>query len=131
MTSSKKRTAADRGQPNRQQLIAKLQKALKSAYKPVAANTGRSVLEQVLFACCLENAHHAAAEKAFEALMKGYFDLNEVRVTTVADLCLFARPRQEAFARPRHQDPGKSSWYPPLRRLLHCLDDPGRPCHSA
>lgn len=86
MTSSKKRTAAERGQPNRQQLIAKLQKALKSAYKPVPANTGRSVLEQVLFACCLENAHHAAAEKAFETLMKGYFDLNEVRVTTVAEL---------------------------------------------
>lgn len=86
MTSSKKRTAADRGQPNRQQLIAKLQKALKSAYKPVPANTGRSVLEQVLFACCLENAHYAAAEKAFETLMKGYFDLNEVRVTTVAEL---------------------------------------------
>lgn len=86
MTSSKKRTAADRGQPNRQQLIAKLQKAIKSAYKPVPANTGRSVLEQVLFACCLENAHYAAAEKAFETLMKGYFDLNEVRVTTVAEL---------------------------------------------
>ena len=84
MTSSKKR--ADRGQPNRQQLIAKLQKALKSAYKSVPANTGRPVLDQVLFACCLENAHHAAAEKAFETLMKGYFDLNEVRVTTVAEL---------------------------------------------
>lgn len=86
MTSSKKRTAAERSQPNRQQLVTKLQKALKATYKPVPANTTRSVLEQVLFACCLENAHHAAAEKAFETLMKGYFDLNEVRVTTVAEL---------------------------------------------
>ena len=86
MTSPKKRTAAKRSQPNRPQLVAKLQKALKSAYKPVPANTGRSVLEQVLFACCLENAHYAAAEKAFETLMNGYFDLNEVRVTTVAEL---------------------------------------------
>lgn len=86
MTSSKKRPAAQRSQPNRQQLVTKLQKALKAAYKPVAANTQRSVLEQVLFACCLENTHHAAAEKAYGTLMKGYFDLNEVRVTTVAEL---------------------------------------------
>lgn len=86
MTSAKKKSTSERGQPNRQQLVAKLQKALKSSYKPVPTNTGRSVLEQVLFACCLENAHHAAAEKAFETLMKGYFDLNEVRVTTVAEL---------------------------------------------
>ena len=40
----------------------------------------------MLFACCLENAHHAAAEKAFATLLKSYFDLNEVRVTTVAEL---------------------------------------------
>lgn len=86
MTSSKKRTAAERSQPNRQQLVTKLQKSLKATYKPMSANVSRSVLEQVLFACCLENAHHAVAEKAFDTLMKGYFDLNEVRVTTVAEL---------------------------------------------
>jgi len=73
-------------QPNRQQLVTKLHKALKAAYKPVAPNTSRSVLEQVLFACCLENAPYAAAEKAFAKLLSGYFDLNEVRVTTVAEL---------------------------------------------
>lgn len=84
MTSSK--TPAGRQQPNRQQLIAKLQKALKSAYKPVAPNISRPVLEQVLFACCLENAPYANAEKALAKLMTGYFDLNEVRVTTVAEL---------------------------------------------
>jgi hypothetical protein len=70
----------------RQQLVAKLQKALKAAYKPVAPNVGRPVLEQVLFACCLENAPYAAAEKAFAKLLSGYYDLNEVRVTTVAEL---------------------------------------------
>lgn len=86
MTSSKKRPAGGRSQPNRQQLLGKLQKALKASYKPVAPNTSRSILEQTLFACCLENAHYAAAEKAFDTLLKGYFDLNEVRVTTVAEL---------------------------------------------
>lgn len=84
MTSSK--TPAGRQQPNRQQLVAKLYKALKTAYKPVAANVTRPVLEQVLFACCLENSPYAAAEKALTKLLGGYFDLNEVRVTTVAEL---------------------------------------------
>jgi endonuclease III len=44
------------------------------------------MLEQVLFACCLENAQHDVAEKAFARLLESYFDLNEIRVTTVAEL---------------------------------------------
>ncbi|MCX7406074.1 MAG: hypothetical protein NT089_10150 [Planctomycetia bacterium] len=73
-------------QPGRPQLIIKMQKVLKSHYKPIAPNTNRSVLEQVLFACCLENAPYDSAEKAFARLSESYFDLNEVRVTTVAEL---------------------------------------------
>jgi endonuclease III len=79
-------TAAKQPQAGRKQLLAKLQKAIKSQYKPVTANTGRSMLEQVLFACCLENAPHDVAEKAFARLLESYFDLNEIRVTTVAEL---------------------------------------------
>lgn len=73
-------------QPNRQQLIAKMHKALRSQYKPVASNVSRPVLEQVLFACCLEDAPYDVAEKALQRLLQAYFDLNEVRVTTVAEL---------------------------------------------
>jgi hypothetical protein len=73
-------------QPNRQQLIAKMHKALRSIYKPVTPNTTRPVLEQVLYACCLENAPYDAAEKSLQRLLQGYFDLNEIRVTTVAEL---------------------------------------------
>ena len=73
-------------QPNRQQLVAKMHKVLRSHYKPVAPNVSRPVLEQVLFACCLENAPYDVAQKAVDRLLKGYFDLNEVRVTTVAEL---------------------------------------------
>jgi hypothetical protein len=40
----------------------------------------------VLFACCLENAPADAAERAFARLLENYSDLNEVRVTTVAEL---------------------------------------------
>jgi endonuclease III len=72
--------------PTRTQLLTKLQKVLKQNYKMVLPDTGRSVLEQVLFACCLENAGYEAAEKAFAQLGENYFDLNEVRVTTVAEL---------------------------------------------
>jgi hypothetical protein len=72
--------------PSRTQLLTKLQKVLKQNYKPVLPDTGRPVLEQALFACCLENAGYGAAEKAFARLGENYFDLNEVRVTTVAEL---------------------------------------------
>ncbi|MEI7781691.1 MAG: hypothetical protein WCJ18_07180, partial [Planctomycetota bacterium] len=73
-------------QPNRQQLIAKMHKVLRSQYKPVTPNVSRPILEQVLFACCLENASYDVAEKALQRLLQSYFDLNEVRVTTVAEL---------------------------------------------
>ncbi len=73
-------------QPNRQLLVAKMHKALRAQYKPVVPNTARPILEQVLYACCLENAPYDVAEKALARLLKGYFDLNEVRVTTVVEL---------------------------------------------
>ena len=72
--------------PPRNQLVPKLHKALKSHYKPFAADTTRDLLDQVLFACCLENAPVHVAEKAFARLKQAYADPNEVRVTTVAEL---------------------------------------------
>jgi hypothetical protein len=72
--------------PPRGQLLPKLHKALKSHYKPFATDTSRPLLQQVLFACCLENAPADAAERAFAKLLETYSDLNEVRVTTVAEL---------------------------------------------
>ena len=59
---------------------------LKGHYSPKLPNTTRPLLEQVLFACCLENSHYADAEKALSNLLENAFDLNEVRVTTVAEL---------------------------------------------
>jgi hypothetical protein len=72
--------------PPRGTLIPKLHKALKAHYKPFAADTSRPILDQVLIACCLENAPSDVAEKAFARLVGTYFDLNEIRVTTVAEL---------------------------------------------
>ena len=72
--------------PPRGQLIPKLAKALKASFKPVAVNTSRPLLEQVLIACCMENAPADVAEKALTKLVESAFDLNEIRVTTVAEL---------------------------------------------
>ena len=48
----------------------------------------RSVFEQLLFACCLENAHYDRAELAYAALTDtgSFFDFNEIRVSTVREL---------------------------------------------
>jgi endonuclease III len=66
--------------------FAKLHKVLKKCYKPAARVADRPVLEHLLFACCLEDAHYEAAEEAFAALVHTFFDWNEIRVTSIAEL---------------------------------------------
>ena len=64
----------------------KVLKVLKKHYKPASPGAGRSVIEHLLFACCLEDAHHDAAEESFAALVHTFFDWNEVRVTSISEL---------------------------------------------
>lgn len=71
---------------NRSALINKFLKVLRKHYQPVKPNVQRSVLEQLLFAACLENSAYEAAEEAFAKLQESFFDWNEVRVTTVREL---------------------------------------------
>ena len=71
---------------SRTALFAKIHKVLKKYYKPVAPPPERSVLEHILFACCLEDARNEAAEEAFAALVHTFFDWNEVRVTSISEL---------------------------------------------
>lgn len=61
-------------------------KVLKKCYQPVCPLDDRTVLEHLLFACCLEDAHYEAAEEAFAAAVHTFFDFNEMRVTTIAEL---------------------------------------------
>lgn len=72
--------------PNRAALLTKAHKVLKKHYKPVFPAPERPLMEQLLFALCLENATYEAAEQAYAALEASYFDWNEVRVTTVKEL---------------------------------------------
>jgi hypothetical protein len=63
-----------------------LLKSLRKHYKPLADPPERSVLEHLLYACCLEDARVEQADEGFAKLQQTYFDWNEVRVTTVAEL---------------------------------------------
>jgi hypothetical protein len=71
---------------NRAALINKVLKVVKKHYKPAAPSKDRTLLEHLLFACCLENSPYEAAERAFQSLTTDYFDWNEVRVSTVREL---------------------------------------------
>ncbi len=72
--------------PSRSSQFVKLHKILKKHYKPVAPDSSRPVLEQLLFACCLENASYEAAEESFAALVHNFYDWNEIRVSTAREL---------------------------------------------
>jgi endonuclease-3 len=77
---------------NRAALINKVLKVVKKHYKPAPPPKDRSLLQHLLFACCLENSPHDAAEKVFHTLSTDYFDWNEVRVSTVRELAEVLKP---------------------------------------
>ena len=66
--------------------ITKLVAAVKKLFKPVAPSKDRTLLDNLLYACLLENSPHEAAETAFARLQQEYFDWNEVRVSTRKEL---------------------------------------------
>ncbi len=71
---------------NRASKIATLFKVAKKQYQPVKPPADRSVLEHMLYACCLEDSLFDAADIAFARLQQSFFDWNEVRVTTATEL---------------------------------------------
>ncbi|MFO0913703.1 MAG: hypothetical protein U0795_12155 [Pirellulales bacterium] len=71
---------------NRADIIKKLHKVLKKHFTPVPTPHDRTVLEHVLFACCLEDTRHELAEECFARVQQMYFDWNEIRVTTTREL---------------------------------------------
>ena len=71
---------------NRAAIYDKIDRILKKHYKPVVPPVDWSVLQHALYACCLENAQYDHADEAYSKVMQTYFDLNEIRVTTVGEL---------------------------------------------
>ena len=70
---------------NRAKLIEKLHRALRKHYKAIPW-AGTAVLETVMWACCLEDASYADAERAMEVLKQEFADWNDVRVATIKEL---------------------------------------------
>ena len=85
---------------NRTTLINKVLKVVKKHYTATSPPPDRSLLEHLLYACCLENAHVDAADEAFARLQETFYDWNEIRVTTVTELAetLSALPDPEHAA---------------------------------
>jgi hypothetical protein len=71
---------------NRTAILTKTYKVLKKHFKPIAPPDDRTVLDHLLYACCLENSRFEAADEAFARLKELFFDLNEIRVTTVTEI---------------------------------------------
>ena len=76
---------------NRADLLTKTHKTLKKHYTAETPNLKRPLMEQMLFACCLEDGPADAALKAYEAVQDSCFDWNEVRVSTVTELAEFMK----------------------------------------
>jgi endonuclease-3 len=74
------------GSASRTSQFAHVFKVVKKHYKPIASYPDRPVLEHLLLGCCLEDSHYEPAEEAFAAVVHTFFDFNEVRVTTIAEL---------------------------------------------
>ncbi|MDG1874662.1 MAG: hypothetical protein P8J27_12175 [Mariniblastus sp.] len=70
----------------RANLITKLYKFVKKEYDVIATPSNRSVIEHLVYGCCLENSTFEAADDAFAKLQENYFDWNEIRVTTIAEI---------------------------------------------
>ena len=81
--------------PNRAAILNKTLRVLKKHYKPAAPSADMPVLEALLLASCLENAHLHTAEKVFAAIKTSFFDWNEVRVSTVKELAEVMEPLPE------------------------------------
>lgn len=71
---------------NRGDRIQLLHKTVTKHYEPVPAPDDRNVLEDLVYACCLEDARYDAADEAFHRLRESFFDWNEIRVTTITEL---------------------------------------------
>ncbi|QDV27772.1 hypothetical protein [Aureliella helgolandensis] len=72
---------------NRGDRIQQLHKVVTKHYTAVPPAEDRSVLEHLVYACCLESATYEAADEAFNRLREcSSSDWNDVRVTTITEL---------------------------------------------
>jgi len=80
---------------NRAALINKFLKVSKRHFKPIETIKERTLLEHLLYACCLEDSLYEVADTVFEDLSQQFYDWNEVRVTSVRELSVIMKPLNE------------------------------------
>lgn len=71
---------------NKQKLVNQIFTALGRSVEH-GEQEARPVLEQFIYAICRENSTTASADKAFQILRERFFDWNEIRVSSVEELC--------------------------------------------
>lgn len=71
---------------DRQNVCRKLVASLKKKYKKQPPKYELGVLETILFGVCLENADYEQADVAYERLTSGFYDLNEIRVSSITEI---------------------------------------------
>ena len=71
---------------NKAQFLADVLALLKKRYKLEASVQKFSVLEAVVYGICHEDATRAQADQAIERFKTGFFDWNEVRVSSIAEI---------------------------------------------
>jgi hypothetical protein len=91
MGTAKATKAADKSQ-----ICRKFVTALQKLYGKSVPKIELSVVETMLFAACLEDNPWATAEAGLKKLLTSYFDMNEVRVSSVSELEQTLAPLKEA-----------------------------------
>ncbi|HWL07515.1 MAG TPA: hypothetical protein VNQ76_03855 [Planctomicrobium sp.] len=71
---------------DKQTILKKLVTEMKKRYGGSIPKQNRSVFETLLFAACLEDVGYEQAEAAYTRLLDGFFDLNEIRVSSVNEI---------------------------------------------
>lgn len=71
---------------DKQQILKKLVTEMKRRYSGSVPKHQRSTFETILFAICLEDCNHKEAEAAYGRMLESFFDLNEIRVSSVTEI---------------------------------------------
>ena len=71
---------------DRQTIVQNLMTAMKKRYKSAVPKHSHNLLETLIYAAILEDAPEADAIAAYDRLLKGFHDLNEIRVSSISEI---------------------------------------------
>lgn len=71
---------------DRQTIVQNLMTALKKRYKSAVPKYSYTLLESLIYAAILEDAGEPEAKEAYDRLLKAFYDLNEIRVSSVTEI---------------------------------------------